>query len=64
MLETSVDSIAKISGGTLLKYVSCTYQKYLVEKEFRAKLALAGGGSSSCSQVKSSQVEVLLLVLT
>ena len=41
LLETSVNNIAEISGGTVLTYVSCSYEKYLTEKEFRAKAALA-----------------------
>ena len=41
LLEQSVNSIAEISGGTLLTYVGCSYQKYLTEKEFRSKSALA-----------------------
>ena len=41
LLEQSVNSIAEICGGTLLTYVGCSYQKYLDEKEFRAKSAMA-----------------------
>jgi len=41
LLTKSVNSIAEVSGGTLLQYVSCNYEKYLVEKEFRAKSAMA-----------------------
>ena len=41
LLEKSVNSIAEISGGTLIQYVSCNYDKYLSEKEFRAKSAMA-----------------------
>lgn len=41
LLETSVNNIAEISGGTVLAYVSCSYSKYLTEKEFRAKAAMA-----------------------
>ena len=39
LLDQSVNNIAEISGGTLLTYVSCSYNKYLNEKEFRAKSA-------------------------
>ena len=41
LLEASVNNIAEVSGGTLLTYVSCSYEKYLEEKEFRAKSAMA-----------------------
>mmetsp|Transcript_9215 Transcript_9215/g.11619 ORF Transcript_9215/g.11619 Transcript_9215/m.11619 type:complete len:745 (+) Transcript_9215:27-2261(+) len=41
LLQAAVDSIAEISGDTLLTYVSCSYSKYLEEKEFRAKSAMA-----------------------
>lgn len=41
LLEASVINIAEITGGTLLTYVGCSYQKYLEEKEFRAKAAMA-----------------------
>jgi ATP-binding cassette subfamily F protein 3 len=41
LLETSVNNIAEISGGTVLTYVSCSYSRYLDEKEFRAKAAIA-----------------------
>ena len=41
LLTKSVNSIAEVSGNTLLQYVSCSYDKYLSEKEFRAKTALA-----------------------
>eukprot|EP00557_Chaetoceros_sp_GSL56_P004276 CAMPEP_0176493338 /NCGR_PEP_ID=MMETSP0200_2-20121128/9497_1 /TAXON_ID=947934 /ORGANISM="Chaetoceros sp., Strain GSL56" /LENGTH=749 /DNA_ID=CAMNT_0017890997 /DNA_START=39 /DNA_END=2288 /DNA_ORIENTATION=+ len=41
LLEASVNNIAEITGGTLLTYVGCSYQKYLEEKEFRAKAAMA-----------------------
>ncbi len=41
LLESSVNNIAEVSGGTLLTYVSCSYNKYLEEKEFRAKAAIA-----------------------
>ena len=32
---------SEVSGKTLVQYVSCTYEKYLQEKEFRAKSAIA-----------------------
>ena len=41
LLESSVNSIAEISGNALLEYRSCSYAKYLEEKEFRAKSAVA-----------------------
>ena len=41
LLEAGVNNIAEVAGGTVLKYVSCSYSKYLVEKEFRAKAAQA-----------------------
>ncbi|KAL7444418.1 hypothetical protein ACHAXM_012020 [Skeletonema potamos] len=41
LLTKSVNSIAEISGGTLIQYVSCNYEKYLTDKEFRAKSAMA-----------------------
>lgn len=41
LLSKSVNNIAEISGKTLLQYVSCNYDKYLIEKEFRAKSAIA-----------------------
>ncbi|KAL7476941.1 hypothetical protein ACHAW6_002768 [Cyclotella cf. meneghiniana] len=41
LLSKSVNSIAEISGKTLIQYVSCNYDKYLAEKEFRAKTAIA-----------------------
>jgi ATPase subunit of ABC transporter with duplicated ATPase domains len=41
LLDVSVNSIAEINGGTLLEYRSCSYQKYLLEKEFRAMSAQA-----------------------
>mmetsp|Transcript_11224 Transcript_11224/g.22394 ORF Transcript_11224/g.22394 Transcript_11224/m.22394 type:complete len:726 (+) Transcript_11224:42-2219(+) len=41
LLTKSVNSIAEINGETLIQYVSCNYDKYLVDKEFRAKSALA-----------------------
>jgi len=41
LLEASVNNIAEISGGTVLTYPSCSYDRYLEEKEFRAKSAIA-----------------------
>jgi ATP-binding cassette subfamily F protein 3 len=41
LMNASVNSIAEITAGTLLEYRSCTYQKYLEEKEFRALSAQA-----------------------
>merc|ERR1719162_1378020 len=41
LMDASVNSIAEITAGTLLEYRSCTYQKYLEQKEFRALSAQA-----------------------
>lgn len=41
LMNKSVNSIAEITAGTLLEYRSCTYEKYLEEKEFRAISAMA-----------------------
>jgi ATPase subunit of ABC transporter with duplicated ATPase domains len=41
LLDASVNSIAEISGNTLLEYRGCSYTKYLEEKEFRAQSAWA-----------------------
>merc|ERR1711865_932899 len=41
LLNTSVNSIAEIVGSSLLEYRSCSYQKYLEQKEFRALSAQA-----------------------
>lgn len=41
LLDTSVNSIAEIVGNTLIEYRSCSYGKYLEEKEFRAASAQA-----------------------
>jgi len=41
LMNASVNSIAEITAGTLLEYRSCSYQKYLEEKEFRALSAQA-----------------------
>jgi ATP-binding cassette subfamily F protein 3 len=39
LLDASVNSIAEIVGNTLIEYRSCSYTKYLAEKEFRAMSA-------------------------
>ena len=41
LLSKAVNSIAEVSGQTLIQYVSCDYDKYLSEKAFRAKSAMA-----------------------
>ena len=41
LLKASVNSIGEVSGKTLVRYVSCGWDKYLVEKEERKKGALA-----------------------
>ncbi len=41
LLEASVNNIAEVTSGTVLTYVSCNYKKYLEEKDFRAKAAMA-----------------------
>lgn len=41
LLSTAVNNIAEISSKSLLTYISCDYDKYLHEKEFRAKAAMA-----------------------
>lgn len=41
LLSKAVNSIAEVSGQTLIQYVSCSYEKYLSEKDFRAKSAMA-----------------------
>jgi ATPase subunit of ABC transporter with duplicated ATPase domains len=41
LLEASVNNIAEVTSGTLLTYVSCSYSRYLEEKEFRKKVAQA-----------------------
>jgi ATP-binding cassette subfamily F protein 3 len=38
-LDAGVNNIAEIAGNTLLEYRSCSYTKYLDEKEFRAQSA-------------------------
>jgi ATP-binding cassette subfamily F protein 3 len=39
LLDASVNSIAEIVGSTLIEYRSCSYTKYILEKEFRAMSA-------------------------
>ncbi len=41
LLDASVNSIVEITGNTLVEYRSCSYQKYLEEKEFRRMTAQA-----------------------
>ena len=41
LLDVSVNSIAEIAGNTVVEYRSCSYNKYLEEKEFRAASAQA-----------------------
>lgn len=41
LLSKAVNNIAEVSGQTLIQYVSCSYDKYLSEKDFRAKSAMA-----------------------
>jgi ATP-binding cassette subfamily F protein 3 len=41
LLQQSVNNIAEVAGQTLLTYSGCNYEKYLFEKEFRAKSAWA-----------------------
>jgi len=41
LLTKSVNSIAEVTGNTLIQYVSCDYDKYLSEKEFQVKTAMA-----------------------
>ena len=41
LLSKAVNNIAEVSGQTLIQYVSCSYEKYLSEKDFRAKSAMA-----------------------
>jgi len=41
LMDVSVSSIAEITAGTLLEYRSCSYHRYLEEKEFRAQSAQA-----------------------
>jgi len=41
LLSTAVNNIAEISSQCLLSYISCNYDQYLSEKEFRAKAAMA-----------------------
>ena len=41
LMSASVNSIAEVTGNTLIEYRSCSYDKYLEEKEFRALSAQA-----------------------
>mmetsp|Transcript_9761 Transcript_9761/g.24312 ORF Transcript_9761/g.24312 Transcript_9761/m.24312 type:complete len:635 (-) Transcript_9761:174-2078(-) len=41
LLDAGVNSIAEIVGNTIVEYRSCSYEKYLEEKEFRAMTAQA-----------------------
>ena len=41
LMDASVNNIVEITAGTLIEYRSCTYKKYLEEKEFRALSAQA-----------------------
>jgi ATP-binding cassette subfamily F protein 3 len=41
LLDAGVNSIAEIVGNTIVEYRSCSYNKYLEEKEFRAASAQA-----------------------
>lgn len=41
LLDAGVNSIVEIAGNTLIEYRSCSYQKYLEEKEFRSMTAQA-----------------------
>ena len=41
LLNKSVNHVAEVSGKSLLTYLNCNYEKYLSEKEFRAKSAWA-----------------------
>jgi ATPase subunit of ABC transporter with duplicated ATPase domains len=41
LMDASVNSIAEITGNTLVEYRSCSYEKYLSEKEFRSMSAQA-----------------------
>eukprot|EP00536_Pseudo-nitzschia_multiseries_P005072 jgi/Psemu1/285520/fgenesh1_pg.91_\ len=41
LLDASVNSIAEIVGNTIVEYRSCSYNKYLEEKDFRAASAQA-----------------------
>jgi len=41
LMDASVNNIAEITAGTLIEYRSCTYKRYLEEKEFRALSAQA-----------------------
>lgn len=41
LMDASVNNIVEITAGTLIEYKSCTYHRYLEEKEFRALSAQA-----------------------
>ena len=41
LMDASVNNVVEITAGTLIEYKSCTYNKYLEEKEFRALSAQA-----------------------
>jgi len=41
LMDASVNNIVEITAGTLIEYKSCTYKRYLEEKEFRALSAQA-----------------------
>lgn len=41
LMDASVNNIAEITGNTLVEYRSCSYEKYLTEKEFRGMSAQA-----------------------
>ena len=36
LMDASVNNIAELTAGTLIEYRSCTYHRYLEEKEFRS----------------------------
>jgi len=39
LLDRAVNNIAEVAGGTVLKYVGCSYNKYLSQREERARAA-------------------------
>lgn len=41
LMDASVNNIAELTAGTLIEYRSCTYHRYLEEKEFRSLSAQA-----------------------
>ncbi|KAL7498119.1 hypothetical protein ACHAWT_009643 [Skeletonema menzelii] len=41
LMDASVNNIVEITAGTLIEYKSCSYNRYLEEKEFRALSAQA-----------------------